>query len=168
MLRINKVFDKLDRFLSVCSGITLFVMMTWIFLDVFLRVVIKTPIKGTVELTGEYLMVILVYFSISYTLKEQKHVKVDLFEDKLPFLFRNIVKVIANLLAATIFTFVGVYNFKEGINYFNENIQSSGVLNYPLAPALIIISIGIFMLVIRLLLESIMIIFGENKQAIQE
>lgn len=164
MLRVNKYFNKIDKFLSICSGIALFIMMIWIFLDVFFRFVFKTPIKGTLEITGEYLMVILVYFSISYTLKKQKHVKVDLVEGKLPLIIKNVTTVLTNLLAATIFTFIGVYNLKEGLRYFEENIVSLSILKYPLAPALIIISIGIFMLVIRLLLQSLMIVFSKEEE----
>lgn len=162
MKKLTNLFETVDKITSGIAAFTLFVMMLWIFMDVMLRTFLNNPIQGTIELTGEYLMVILVYLSLSYTHKNDGHVKVTFLEEKFPKLIKNITKFITNLLAASLFLFIGILNFQEGLNYLDQNIRSVGVLGYPLAPALFIISFGLIMITVRLLIECMTILFSKN------
>ena len=159
MKKITWLFEGVDKVLAAMSAITLFIMMMWIFADVILRNVFNSPIQGTVELTGEYLMVILVYLMISNTHKFDGHVTVDVLQKKMSQKIKNVAKVITNLISASFFAFIAFLNFQEGIDYLNQNIKSIGILNYPLAPALFIISLGLAMITVRLLMETITILF---------
>lgn len=159
MKKIVGFFDGFDKVLSVISSLTLFVMMVWIFLDVTLRYFFNTPIQGTIELTGEYLMVLLVYLAISQTQKHDEHVRVTFLEEKFSEKMKKAAKFITQLLAVPFFVFIAYLNLQEGLEYLEQNIKSVGVLEYPLAPALFIISVGLFMIAIRLLIECIAILF---------
>ena len=158
---VNKWLDRVDNFLALIGGCTLFLMMIWIFIDVILRYFFNRPIVGTMEITGEYFMVIIVYFGISFTQKENGHINVDFLYVKFPRNARKFSKLIGNLISISIFIMLGIYNFQKGINYFKNDIRSIGLLDYPLAPALIIISIGILLLSVRILFNSIKIIRNE-------
>ena len=155
MKSLTTVFDKIDRVLGWIAAATMFVMMVWIFLDVMLRFLFNSPIQGTIELTGEYLMVILVYFAISQTQKYDEHVKVTFFEEKFSTGLKKMTKILTNLLAAPLFLFIAFLNFQEGLEYAETGIKSVGLLGYPLAPALFIIAAGLFMIAVRLLLEAV-------------
>lgn len=159
MKRIPVIFDVIDKILSAISAVTLFIMMLWIFCDVILRFFFNSPIQGTIELTGEYLMVLLVYLALSDTYKHDEHVKVTFLENKFPENVKKVLKFVTSLFAAAFFFLIGILNFQEGVEYYEQNIMSSGVLNYPLAPALFIIAIGLFMIALRLVLECIGILF---------
>jgi len=159
MEKLKKLFESMDKVTSGISAFTLFLMMVWIFVDVMLRTFFHRPIQGTIELTGEYLMVLLVYLSLSYTHKQDGHVKVTFLEEKFSKRIKNITKCMTNLFAACLFSFISILNFQEGLEYIEQNIRSSGVLSYPLAPALFIISLGMMMITLRLLIECISIIF---------
>ena len=158
MKKLTKVFDKFDKFVSGIAVITLFIMMVWIFMDVMLRNLINSPLQGTNELTGEYLMVLLVYLSISITQKNDGHVRVTFLEDKFPAGMKNVTRFITNIMAASLFLFIAILNFQEGLDYLAQNIKSVGVLSYPLAPALFIISFGLILITIRLVMECISIL----------
>ena len=164
MKTIEKYYDKLDEVLIRISGFALFVMMVWIFLDVILRNFFNSPIRGTLELTGEYFMVIVVYFALSYTQKEKGHLNVTLFEDKFPEGVKRIIKTITNLLAAFTFLIMAYLNFQSGLDYIGNGIRSTSLLNYPLAPAVFIITLGILIIAIRLILETIMMYYKKTNE----
>jgi len=159
---LNKFLTKTDEFISKISAITIFIMMMWIVIDVVLRSVFNAPISGTIEITGEYLLLIIVYLSISYTYKEGGHVSVELFENKFSGGIKKVVKLFTNLLTIIVFVLLGIANFQKGLDYFASDIRTTSLLNYPLAPALMIISFGVFLLVINLILESIDILRGKK------
>lgn len=152
---LNKWLDKIDNLLAYLSSAVLFLMMLWIFVDVSMRYVFNRTITGTLELTGEYFMVIIVYGAISFTLKEHGHVSVDFIKNKLSTFKQKILELISNLLAMSVFIILGLNNFQKGLEYFVNDIRSVGLLDYPLAPALMIISLGIFLLTFRLLFNII-------------
>ena len=155
---INKWLDKLDNFFAYISAATLFLMMFWIFVDVILRSFFNLPIIGTLEITGEYLLPIIVFFAISYTQKHKGHVNVDLIEKKLSKGLRKIIRLFSNLVCLFMYILLGILNFQQALEYFSSDIRSISLLNYPMAPALIIVSIGILLFSTRLLVESINII----------
>lgn len=162
MKKLTNFFEAIDKITSGIAAFTLFIMMIWIFVDVMLRNILNKPIQGTIELTGEYFMVLLVYLSLSYTHKHDGHVKVTFLEEKFSKGFKNMTKFITNLSAACLFLFISILNFQEGLNYMEQNIRSVGVLGYPLAPALFIISFGLMMITLRLLIECMTILFSKK------
>ncbi len=163
MTYLTKLLTKVDKIITNISAITIFIMMLWIVADVLLRSIFHAPISGTIEITGEYLLVIIVYFAISYTYKEGGHVSVELFEDKFPQLFKRIVRVVTNLLAIAAFTLLGIANYQKGLDYFATDIRTTSLLDYPLAPALMIITLGVFLLVINLILETVAVLRGKKE-----
>lgn len=162
LIVLGKLLMKTDRFITNISAVTIFVMMMWIVVDVLLRSVFHKPIPGTIEITGEYLLVIIVYLSISYTYKEGGHVSVELFENKFSEGMKKIIKLVTNLLAIIVFFMLGIANFQKGLDYFATDVRTASLLNYPLAPALMIISLGVFLLIINLALESVAILRGKT------
>lgn len=162
MDKLIKMFDQFDRVLSMISSITLFIMMVLISTDVMLRSIFHKPIQGTLELTGEYLMVILVYFAVSYTYKNDGHVKVTIFENVFGDTTKKILKFLSNLVVATILLFTSYFSFLTSLEHLEFNIRSSGALSYPLAPALMIISFGMLMTVLRLILENVMLVLQKK------
>ena len=162
MTFLNKSLTKTDKFITNISAVTIFIMMMWIVIDVVLRSIFHAPISGTIEVTGEYLLLIIVYLSISNTYKEGGHVSVELFQNKFPKGLKKVIKLFTNSLAIIVFTLLGIANFKKGLIYFSTNIRTTSLLNYPLAPALMIITIGVFLLVINLILESVAILRGKK------
>jgi TRAP-type transport system small permease protein len=158
MQLINKWIDKVDHFFVYISAITIFVMMAWIVLDVILRTVFNLPIVGTTEIIGEYFMAMIVYLATSYTLKHNEHVSVDFLQSKFPKLAKKICAIFTNLVALLFFIILGMNNFNEGLEYFEMNVKSASLLYYPLAPALMVISLGILLMSLRFIIDSINIL----------
>lgn len=158
MEQMNRWLDKFDHVLAFISGIMLFIMMSWIFLDVLLRAILNRPIVGTIEIVGEYMMVVIIYFAISYTFQQNAHVSVDFLTSKLSKGTKRVFALITNVLSLSVFIILTHSNYIKMLEYVTKNIKSVGLLNYPLAPALMVITIGLFCLSIRLIIDSINII----------
>src|SRR5690625_1313691 len=163
MHTVKTLLNKLDDILSSVSAITLFIMMMWVSLDVLFRTLFNQPIPGTIEITGEYMMVIIVYLSLSYVQKNKSHVSVDIFIDKMGKVLGVYVSALCNLIGSFILSFICYFNYLGAIDFMNRNVQSTSTLKYPLAPALWIISIGTFLIAFRLLVELVVMIWNLYK-----
>jgi len=154
MKLLNRFIDKAEYATAYIAGITLLIMMLLIFLDVSSRTIFGVSIRGTLDITGEYLMVIIIYLSISYTQKHKEHISVELFINRFGKKTNNIFGIISNFLAVSCLSILGYSNFLRGIDRLTNDIKSAGILDYPIGPAFLIISIGIFFLIIRLILDT--------------
>ncbi|MDQ0273441.1 TRAP transporter small permease subunit [Cytobacillus purgationiresistens] len=166
MQKFKAGFEFVERIIFNIGSVVLGVMMIWIFLDVLFRTIFNQPIPGTVELTGEYLMVLIVYLGLSYTLRQDGHVKVVFLYDKFSEKWKMRSDFITSLLATISFLFISVLNFNEFLVYLQYDIKSVGILGYPLAPALLLISLGSLILSIRLFINMTVIV-TERKAPIQ-
>lgn len=165
MEKLIKMFNQLDKVLLTISSVTMFILMTLISTDVVLRTVFNKPIPGTLELTGEYLMVIIVYFAVSYTYKDDGHVRVAILENVFNDTFKIIIKFLSNIVVAVFFLFISYFSFLSSLENLEFNIRSIGALDYPLAPAIMIISFGMLMIALRLILENIQLVLVKKEES---
>lgn len=166
MKKFKAGFEFVEKIIFNAGAVVLCIMMIWIFLDVLFRFTMNKPIPGTVELTGEYLMVLIVYLGLSYTLKHDGHVKVVFLYDKFNDQWKMRTTFITNLLAAISLLFIAALNFNEFFVYLQYDLRSVGILSYPLAPALLIICLGSLILSVRLIINMIDIV-TEKKAPVQ-
>lgn len=146
------VLNKLDRILVYLSGIGLFTMMVLIFSNAVSRFLLNKPIAGVIEFTGEYLMVIIVYLSLSFTHKNSGHVNVEFVRNYLSDKVNNLLDILVNVISLIIFSVLTYATFMMYLDYLKQNIQTVSSLSYPLAAAVFLISLGSFILCIRLLI----------------
>ena len=94
-----KVSDYTDRFINKI-GLTIswltFIMVVLICLDVFLRYLLSSTKTWIIELEW-HLFSILFLLGLSYTLQHQKHVRVDLFYEKMSKKLRNVIDIFSIL-----------------------------------------------------------------------
>jgi TRAP-type transport system small permease protein len=152
---LNRWLNRIDTYLNYISAAAIFFMMLLIVLDVVLRATINKPIVGVLEFTGEYLLVTIVFFGISYAYLHKEHVRVEIIVDRLSKSVQRIFLIISNVIGIVVITALGVTNFQKGLDMFERDIRSVSLLEYPLAPAYMIITVGIIMLIVRLLFETI-------------
>ncbi len=146
---------KVENFCVIFSIGSLFIMMVWIFADVFMRTLFNSPIPGTTEITGEYFMVIIIFLSLSYALRKKDHIQVLVLFEKLSDKSQSVLKILTNILILVVLIISAYTMFNTSIDSLERNIRSSSVLGYPISPALFLIAIGITFLCCRLIVESI-------------
>lgn len=161
-----RVVHKIERPLvgilkNIAMGI-LAVMMFLTAMDVFLRYAFNRPISGAYEII-EYLMAVLVSFSVTYCAYEKAHICVDIFIEH----FSNRIRVFIDLIAAFItfifFLFVTWQTFK----YIMDEIQTkltSAVLLIPVYPFIATVAVAFVILCIVLLVQILSLVSEVRKK----
>lgn len=139
----NKIINPLVRFMVNMGSFIILVMIILVDSDVVGRY-LKQPIQGTDELIG-FLFLCFAACSFSYTQKEKKHIRIDLFLNKIPPRGRLALDFVCYL-----FTFVAASLISRQLfivaRQFILDLQSgssvSEILSIPYSPFLIILGIG--------------------------
>lgn len=140
----KNLFEQLDaylnRALAVIGGGALAVMMFLTALDVAFRYIFNSPIAGALE-TVEYIMAILIPFSIAYCAFKKSHVAVELIVGKFP---KKIQILLEMLTTAVTLAFVALIAW-QNVLYTREIYESkltSSVLLIPTYPFVVPVAVG--------------------------
>ncbi len=163
-MKIIKFFNFIDRIAVGIAIISLFVMMVLITMDSLARSVLNNPIVGVLELTEKYLMVSFVFLSLSYTMKKNGHIRIDLFLNKLSGWTLFLLESFG--LAAGMVLFVGVayQGVLSTLEAYTHNYVETGVIPWPLWLSLIWVPIGSLLLIGRIIIY-IMNLFQYMKES---
>lgn len=148
------MFDNIESFFLLFSKIALIVMMILTSVDALGRHLFNQPIIGAYEFTERYLMIIVVFLSMSYVMKVGGHIRLDLVFDRFSNKGQNMLNIMFNLIGATLMFFIGVKGWTTTYNAWINNEVSGGIIAWPFWLSYIWIPIGSFLFVARLLLLS--------------
>ena len=151
MFKPQTIINFLEKICLVGSCVCLLVMMVITTFDVLARKIFDYSIPSLYEFTGDYLMVALVFLSLSYVYVKGGHVRVTMFLGLVPKAIRPVLNKLLELSALALFVLITIEGWENAIRAFRFNEVSSSLLAYPLAPALFLIPIGAGMLSIRLI-----------------
>jgi len=146
-LRIISFFNKhLEEFFIV----PLFIIMNLsIFSQVIMRKVFNNSLSWSEEL-ARYCLIWMVFFGISYGVKRQRHIKIDLIYDRLSEKNKKILRIFANIVFIAFGLIILVYGQKIALKLFMLK-QSSPALHIPMGALYSAAPVGLGLSVIRLL-----------------
>ncbi|ARK28649.1 TRAP transporter small permease [Halalkalibacter krulwichiae] len=142
--------DYIEEFLLVILSI---IMVTVIGVQVFMRFVMNSSLPWSEEL-ARYCFIWLIYIGISYGVKRQRHIKVDvvllLLRDKA----KIVLNIIANLffLGFAIFVVIKGYDISQRLFQFGQTAAS---LNIPMGLVYMATPIGMGLTSIRIIQQLI-------------
>jgi TRAP-type C4-dicarboxylate transport system permease small subunit len=152
-LFLEKTVFPVSRFMLFIGQFTLAIMVLLTVVDVFLRYVFNRPILGSYELT-EFMMAVLVFSTIGYTMAVKGHVVVDLVFTKLPQRTRDILECITSLIAFILFAIVAWRNAVQASTAWGRN-DVTAELFIPISPFILFVAIGIAVLSLVLFTQFI-------------
>lgn len=155
MNKFEGYLNKVDKFLAGISAFILFLMMMLIVIDVVFRNSVGFTLKALVEITGDYLMIIIVFLTLSFTHMYRDHLSVDVMMNRVPLRLRKILALLSNLIVFLLLLGVAILNFMQGMEFVKNGTVSNSVINYPMAPAIFIVSLGYFILSIRFFIDIV-------------
>ncbi|MFC1581198.1 TRAP transporter small permease [Thermodesulfobacteriota bacterium] len=151
-----RIINGITRVSGIVSMVFIFLLMILITADVGLRVTLNRPITGTIEI-AELLMVVIVFFGLSWTAHNKMHIKVDLFVARYPKRMQKIIDII-NYTVALILTAVLCWRtFEEAANVKLFGLVSA-YIEVPKYPFYAIAAIGwgcFFIATIGIIIEII-------------
>ena len=149
-LFLEKTFFPVSRFLLFIGQFTLAIMVMLTVVDVFLRYVFNRPILGSYELT-EFMMAILVFSTIGYTMAVKGHVVVF---TKLPQRIQDLLECITSFIASILFAIVAWRNAVQAVTAWGRN-DVTAELFIPISPFILFVAVGIAVLSLVLFTQSI-------------
>lgn len=144
----------LSRFMSRIASVILFLMMILTILDVVLRKLASKSILGTVELT-EFMLVILVFFSLAQTEVLDGHVKVDLVMSRFSARVQGLMDMLTQFVCfvlALLITWSSL-DYSEKMRLSEEVTQD---LLIPIYPFIYFVALGCLVLSFTLLVKFFM------------
>lgn len=159
----TKITDKLSGYIIYLSMGGAAFLMVYMTLDVVLRQLFNSPIKGGYEIST-LVMSVMIFTSWSYTQTEHKHIHVTMFLRMMPQIPRFICFGITSVLSTVVLGFATYAAFLQTIHFFNKG-TSTGMLLIPQWPFVLIecISLAFFTLVLfRDSLKSILAIVNKK------
>jgi TRAP-type C4-dicarboxylate transport system permease small subunit len=137
-------------------------MMIFISADALGRYILNMPITGQYEITEDYLMVALVFLSLSHTYVMGGHVRVTILLRFIPSPLKFVLNTLFNSMAAVFFALLtyatfGVFTEAVEVGEFSPNI-----LRYPMAPAYFLVPLGSAILCIRLIQDTFLYLLGKE------
>lgn len=150
--RIRKAYSKVTRAAVFICGISIAVMMSYGFVDVWARYLFNRPLYGTYELS-ELLMVAVVFLSVAICQAEDRHMRVDFL---FPYISRRVKRVLdcfAYICGITVCGFLAWYSVVPALYSWRIREHSEGIISFPVYPAKFVIVVGASLLGIQLLLD---------------
>jgi TRAP-type C4-dicarboxylate transport system permease small subunit len=143
MIRVGlKIIEGIEKICLAGAILSALAIMLLTVADVILRKMAGTAIFGLYGITEEYLMVALVFLSISYVYSKGGHVRVTLFEKYIPRHAKLIIDKIIEIMALSFFLLLAVAGWQAAFEAWEFNEISSSGLGYPLAPAIFMVFLG--------------------------
>ncbi|MFC4409941.1 TRAP transporter small permease [Chungangia koreensis] len=168
MEKLEKLFSKLENIFLILSQVALVIMMILTTFDAFSRYLFSNSIVGAYEVTEMYLMVALVFLSMSYVQKVDGHIRLDILFERFPKRVQAIVNSVFYVLAAGMMFFIGLKGLEMTINALQNNLVASGLINLPLWISYIWIPIGAFLIMVRLVIQVILLLIGREAHPVKE
>jgi len=150
----KRLLWALDRVEAVCllgSALALLLIMFLTAAEVLIRKLTPYSLPSLFEITSDYLMVGLVFLSISHVYKLGGHVRVTLFEHLVPRFLRSPIEWVFLGLGLAFFGLMTFAGFNSALSAYNHSEVSSTMLAYPMAPALSLVPIGAGLMCLRII-----------------
>jgi TRAP-type transport system small permease protein len=155
MKSAEKMIRKLEVGLNYISCIGLLAMMLLLTFDTAGRYILSKPIQGSYEITELVLMIMVVFLALSNCFKLGDQVKIDFFYQKFPIKVRVLLDGVMYIFSAAAFILIGSLGWELAHNALKHSEQTFGVISIPMVFSYIWIPIGVGVLSLRLLFESL-------------
>jgi TRAP-type mannitol/chloroaromatic compound transport system permease small subunit len=153
----NAIYTKYGIFVKwtgIGAGMAALAMMLLVSADIIGRKFFNAPVAGAYEIT-ESLLTFSIYFGVTYTQYERGHVRVTLFTDKLSGRFGSILLGVTYLVGFIFFIYVAYCMASFAWDSWTVREIKPGLIEYPLYPIKALAAVGMFLLGVQFLLDTI-------------
>jgi TRAP-type C4-dicarboxylate transport system permease small subunit len=155
MHAINRWIERIEGICLWGSVVAVLVIMIFTNLDVVLRKLFNSAVPGMYEVTQDFLMVGLVFLSMSHVYRKRAHVSVTLFLKFIPQGVKPGLDRLLEILAFLFFALLTVVSWEAFMDAWQGGETSSSILGYPMAPAYLLVPLGAGVTSLRVLVGII-------------
>ena len=150
---LEKGIYPVSRFLHHVGQWVVVLMVLLTVTDVCLRYIFNSPILGSYEIT-QFMMAILIFASVGYTMAVKEHISVDLVITNLPKRVRALLEAITCVLACGLFA-VAAWRTVVHVGTTWKRHDVSADLFIPVSPFVLFVALGLAVLSLVLLVQFI-------------
>jgi len=151
MTIINKVVDWIEKIAVGLSGVALALIMLLTSVDVVLRKTMHVSLPALYEFTGEYLMVAVVFLTLSHVYRTGGNIQVTFLSSRVAPAIMGPINQILRVSYLVFFGLIVIHGFTMAAEAWKFKEVSSSVVGYPMAPALFMVPLGAFLVCIRII-----------------
>jgi len=149
----RSVFDfTLNLFAFLAILVIIFVLIT-VCLAVFMRYFLRNPLGWVIQ-TSQYGLVFVTFFGAAWVLKRERHVSMDLVTNRLSPGKQAIIGTITSAVGTIVCLIITYYSTLVTVDHFRRHITDMQVLEVPLGPMFLVITLGTFTLFIQFIRQS--------------
>jgi TRAP-type mannitol/chloroaromatic compound transport system permease small subunit len=150
---LRRLFDWLAVITNVSASLMIFAMMFLITLDIALRYLFNSPIRGVTQIV-EIAIVVIVYLQLTHALKMGRITRSDALYSaimKRHPAIGNVIGIVFNAAGAGLMIAIIIGGWPKWIDAYKQGhfIGSVGVFTFPEWPQLLIVLIGCAMMAIQ-------------------
>lgn len=160
--KLEKAVRPFTRGINAVGTVGLFLMMLMVTTDVVLRDAFRSPIKGTIEIS-ELFQVMVVFFGLAYCESKRGHVRVDFLLSHLGRRTRLTLEAVITLIALIFFALMTWYSAANAIHAWHSK-ELFEMLRIVVWPFRFMVPLGCFAFCLELLLHLLTDITGVRRE----
>ena len=151
-IKSYKVFERIKKVGLYVSGITIFIMMSFIVIDVFMRTVFHSSILGSFEFVQYYLMPLAVFPALAYTWGSGILPRINIYISRTREQFQRTIAVILLFVELLLFVLLTYFGWEYAMKAFTESISfTAGGKMYPLYPVIFFVPVGFGFVILEII-----------------
>ena len=144
---------RINLWCGLASGFALLAMMLMGALDVIgtnldLAGLTARPIPAAFEFMAT-MMVVNVFLAMSLGQARRRHIRVEIVLNVLPGGLRRAVEAFSLLCSIALFALIAWFGWKSGLHATGVGEYSSGLINYPVWPARLVLAVGATLMTVQ-------------------
>jgi len=154
-LKIEKALHWSSRAFASLSMVSIFLMMIFVGVDVFLGYAFKAPLPGSIDFVV-IMMVVLIFPTLAYLTQLDAHVRTDILYDKLSKRGKDICNIPTTIFGIIL---VGIMAWRLGLRIWVSITQPPGLatayFNWPQWPFMLLGLIGLVLMTLELVIQLV-------------
>jgi TRAP-type transport system small permease protein len=137
------------------AALALVLMVVLTTADALARYFLNAPIEGALEISNEFLMPALVFFTISFVYSKGGHVRVTIVSEHFPPRVQRALMAVFDFLTALVFAGLTYGLVVRTLDSYGMREYSASPLGYLLAPSYAIVAVGGALMTVRAFVAAV-------------
>lgn len=149
LMGTNRLLQRLEFFLLIIAGLSVFIIMVMTTLDVVFRYGFQSPIKWWFDVVSNYLLISTFFLAFSYTLAHHGHLAIDFFAIKFPRRFLHVSLTVSYFAVGVLLWIVTIETALDAFDAWKKGDVFAGAILWPVWVAKLIPPLGMLPLALR-------------------
>jgi TRAP-type C4-dicarboxylate transport system permease small subunit len=156
------------RLIGFCEGVLrysalmcIFIMMCLTTADAFGRYFLSLPVTGAYEITENYLLPVSFFFALTYAYRKGSLIRVTFLVERLPGWVRSVLNHVVQVISISYGLLLVIGTSRRAIAAIGKG-TTLGNLNFPLWPAHVVVSVGLFAVTLLMVFDLFRVRSGKS------